>query len=67
MEIQDGLYDNTYMVFLLHKLFVRFYEEKSTRGVDKMGFKRSFKIMPGVKLNINKKSVGMTLGAKMAG
>ncbi|TWL70542.1 hypothetical protein CHCC14819_3609 [Bacillus licheniformis] len=50
--------------FLLHKLFVRFYEEKSTRGVDKMGFKRSFKIMPGVKLNINKKSVGMTLGGK---
>ncbi|MDP4136891.1 MAG: DUF4236 domain-containing protein, partial [Bacillota bacterium] len=29
-----------------------------------MGFKRSFKIMPGVKLNINKKSVGMTLGGK---
>ncbi|TWN33798.1 hypothetical protein CHCC14557_2776 [Bacillus licheniformis] len=50
--------------FLLHKLFVSFYEEKSTRGVDKMGFKRSFKIMPGVKLNINKKSVGMTLGGK---
>ncbi|MCY8666791.1 DUF4236 domain-containing protein [Bacillus haynesii] len=29
-----------------------------------MGFKKSFKIMPGVKLNINKKSVGMTLGGK---
>lgn len=29
-----------------------------------MRFRKSFKIAPGVKFNVNKKSVGMTFGSK---